>query len=108
METTNNNPFEKVGKELPFTVPENYFEQFATGIENQIGYTSTHRKMFKPWMYAVAAVFLGFVVLTPILRSHKSQSNIVGSTENYETYVLSQVDETVMYDSYVVDNNANK
>jgi hypothetical protein len=108
METTNRNPFEKVGKELPFTVPENYFEQFATGIESHIGYSTTYRKLFKPWMYAVAAVFLGFVVLTPIIRSHKSQSNIAGNPENYETYVLSQVDETVMYDSYVQDNNANK
>lgn len=108
METTNKNLFEEVGKELPFTVPENYFEQFAAEIESQIGYTSTQRKIFKPWMYAVAAVFLGFIVLTPIIRSHKSQSNLAGSTENYETYVLSQVDETVMYDSYVVDNKTNK
>ncbi len=32
------NILKKIGNDLPFSVPENYFEQFANEIDRQIGY----------------------------------------------------------------------
>jgi hypothetical protein len=93
---------DKIGKELPFSVPENYFEQFASRIDEQIGYKSTAKSRFlKPWMYMVAAIFVGIIVLTPAFYTVNNQQNIAKTSDNYESYVLSQVDETVLLDCYV-------
>lgn len=94
---------EMVGKELPFSVPENYFEQFALQIEGQIGYTQrVAHKFIRPWMYA-AAVVIGIMVLGPVFYSvYQNQTTV--NTENYESYVLSQLDETALIDYYVDDS----
>ncbi|MFT3751966.1 MAG: hypothetical protein QM800_03505 [Paludibacter sp.] len=94
---------EVVGKKLPFSVPENYFDQFAFQMEQQIGYTHkpVHR-FIRPWMYA-AAVVVGIMVLGPVFYSAYQNQTAV-NTENYESYVLSQVDETVLMDYYVDDS----
>jgi hypothetical protein len=107
MKTNKNMSFEEIGKELPFSVPDNYFEQFANQIDKQIGYNSTRsHKIFRPWMYATAAVFVGVMVLTPVFYTANNQSNIVKNTDNYETYVLSQVDESALLDCYVENSSA--
>jgi hypothetical protein len=100
MKTNKETSFAEIGKELPFSVPENYFEQFAQQIEKQIGYThkSVH-KFIRPWMYA-AAMFIGVLVLSPVFYTVYQNKNIV-SSDSYESYVLSQVDETVLMDCYV-------
>jgi len=108
MKTNKNILFEEIGKELPFSVPDNYFEQFANQIDKQIGYSSTRtHKIFRTWMYAVAAVFVGVMVLTPVFYTSNNQRSIVKNTDNYETYVLSQVDESSLLDCYV-DNSSTK
>lgn len=108
MKAKNNLSFDEIGKELPFCVPDNYFEQFASQIEAQIGYKPRAKtKIFRPWMYAVAAVFVGVAVLTPIFYSLNNQRNIARNNDSYESYVLSQVDESVMIDCYV-DEVSNK
>lgn len=105
MKTTKQILVESIGNELPFRVPDNYFDQFASQLERQIGYTPVSKhKFFKPWMYMAAAVFAGIVVLTPVVyTTHKRTMAL--NTENYESYVLSQVDETVLLDCYVDDNS---
>jgi hypothetical protein len=108
METNNKISVDKIGKELPFSVPENYFEQFASQIDKQIGYElSPRKKLFRPWMYMAAAVFTGIIVLTPVFYSTNNQRNATQNTDNYESYVLSQVDESALLDCYV-DENSNK
>jgi hypothetical protein len=108
MKTNKNISFEEIGRELPFRVPDSYFEQFANQIDKKIGYNAprTH-KIFRPWMYAVAAVFVGLMVLTPVFYNTSTQSNMAKNADNYETYVLSQVDESALLDCYV-DNNSAK
>lgn len=109
MKTNKNISFEEIGKELPFSVPDNYFEQFANQIDKQIGYNSARsHKIFRPWMYAAAAVFVGVMVLTPVFYTTNNQRNIVKNTDNYETYVLSQVDESALLDCYVDNNSSTK
>ena len=108
MKTTNNLSLDKIGKELPFSVPENYFEQFAKQIDTQIGLSpkSVH-KIIRPWMLA-AAVFVGLAILTPVFYTSSNQQITAQSTENYESYVLSQVDETALLDCYVDDSSIKK
>ena len=102
MKTNNKILFEEIGKELPFSVPENYFEQFASQIDQQIGYKSaTTRKLFKPWMYMAAAVFVGIMVLTPVFYSVSNKRVLAQNKDSYESYVLSQVDEPALMDCYV-------
>jgi hypothetical protein len=95
---------EKVGKELPFGVPENYFNQFALQIEDQIGHKHVvGRNVFKSWMF-MAAMFVGVVVMGQLFyASH--QRTLARNADNYETYVLSQVDETSLVDYYVDESN---
>ena len=91
---------EEMSKELPFIVPENYFKQFALQMEEQIGIKKlTIRKSLKPWMY-MAAMFVGIVVLGPVFYT-VNQNSQSRNAENYESYVLSQVDENSLADLYV-------
>lgn len=108
MKTTNHLSFESAGKEMPFSVPEGYFDQFAAQIDTQIGYKSGGSGRFlRPWMYMAAAVLVGIVILTPVLYT-KNQRTVAQNSDNYESYVLSQVDETVMLDCYVDDSSTKK
>ena len=94
---------DEIGKELPFGVPENYFNQFATQMDEQIGYNAaTRRKLLKPWMY-IAAMFVGILLMGPVFY-RIYQNNTVKNAENYESYVLSQIDESSLMDCYV-DNS---
>jgi hypothetical protein len=102
MKKNNNILLEKIGKELPFGVPENYFEQFASKFEEQISNKHVHASRFiKPWMY-MAAMFVGILVIGQIFYT-VNQNNALKAADNYESYVLSQVDETSLMD-YYADN----
>lgn len=96
--------FDKIGKELPFGVPEDYFNQFALQFEEQIGYKDVaNRRVFKIWM-SMAAMFVGVLIMGQIFYS-SHQRALARNAENYETYVLSQVDETSVVDYYVEQSN---
>lgn len=91
---------EEISKELPFKVPENYFEQFALQIDEQIGFKKSFvQRVIRPWMY-MAAMFVGILILGQVFYTI-NQNNITRNTENYEAYVLSQVDENSLTDFYV-------
>ena len=95
----------EIGNKIPFTVPENYFEQFALNIESQTIEASTPvvKRILKPWMY-MAAAFIGVLLFARVAFSvyNTSQDKI---SENYEMYVMSQLDESVVYDYYVTNND---
>lgn len=90
----------EIGRELPFTVPENYFEDFATQL---IASTSEQRvpviKMLRPWFYMVG-MFAGILLLGNISYS-VYQRNAKLKMENYESYLLSQVDNVSLIDFYL-------
>ncbi|MEI7504971.1 MAG: hypothetical protein WCJ61_16985 [Paludibacter sp.] len=91
---------DEIGKELPFSVPDNYFNQFANHMDEQIGYKLVKANRFlKPWMY-MAAMFVGVLLMGQVLYT-VYQNNTSKNAENYELYVLSQVDETSLMDYYV-------
>ena len=93
----------EIGKELPFTVPENYFEHFALNMEAQIGSESySSRKIIRSWMYAAAA-FVGVCMLGQTFYK-VYQAKQVEKSEYYESYVLSQVNEASMIDYYTEES----
>lgn len=95
---------EDVGNRKPFSVPDNYFEQFATQFEEQISLKSVAPiKLLRPWMY-MAAMFLGVFFLSKIVYTVYSD-NKTAANETYELYVMSQVDDIEHLDFY--DNTQN-
>lgn len=89
-----------IDRKNPFKVPENYFENFAVQINAKTApRKTTSIKRIKSWMYA-AAVFAGIIVLGTVYYSNK-QKEKYAYAENYESYVLSQVDESSMMDYYI-------
>ena len=107
MKNKKNILIEEMNKELPFGVPENYFDQFALRIEEQIGYKKTiFRKGMKAWMY-MAAMFIGILIMGQVFYT-VNRNNAAKNAETYETYVLSQVDENSLVDMYVDEPAKNK
>lgn len=106
MENKKDIPIEKMNRELPFTVPDNYFDEFALGIEEQIG--SKHppiRKMMKTWVY-MAAMFIGIFVMGNIFYS-VYQKRFAEKNEMMEMYILSQVNESSIFDYYLSQDTDN-
>jgi hypothetical protein len=104
MKNNKNILIDEMSKELPFTVPESYFNQFALQIEEQIGFKrSITKKVLKPWMY-VAAMFVGILIADQVFYTI-NQNNAARSAENYESYVLSQVDENSVADLYIDESS---
>lgn len=82
----------KIGNRNPFSVPENYFEDFASQFEAQIALKPISTfKMLRPWIY-MAAMFLGVFFMSRIAYTVYTDSKLA-EAENYELYVISQVDD---------------
>lgn len=95
----------EIGNKLPFTIPDNYFEQFALSIDQQTNVISSPiKQIIRPWMY-MAAIFVGVLLLSRITLSVYN-GNISRNNENYEMYITSQLDESVIYDYYLNDDNS--
>ena len=105
MKTNKNISLSDIGNKLPFEVPENYFDNFALQMDEQIlGKSISFRNSFKPWMY-IAASLVGILLAVQIFYT-VYQNNTRNKEDNYEAYVLSQVDESSIVD-YYVDKPAN-
>lgn len=94
------------GKDLPFTVPENYFEDFASQITAQTSEQRVpFRKMAKSWLY-MAGLFAGVFLLGNVAYTiYQRNTNL--KIENYERYLLSQVDDVALIDFYFEDFSEN-
>lgn len=103
MEKRKNISLEEVGNKLPFTVPENYFEDFALQMDSQIMPKPVSvAKMMRPWMY-MAAMFVGvFFIGQIVFTMYQEKSTLMA--ENYDLYVMSQVDELEIIDYYLTEN----
>ena len=97
---------DEIGNKIPFSVPENYFEQFAVQMDDQMGVaTIPVKRMLKPWMY-MAAMFVGVLLLAQVVYS--VYNNNKAKNEMFELYVLSQMDDSHMADIYFSDTNGSK
>lgn len=105
MKKYNNIKLEEIRIELPFSVPENYFNQFALQIDEQIGFRKTMiHKNIRTWLY-MAAMFVGIIIAGQVFYT-VNQNNVTRNAENYESYVLSQVNENSVVDLYVDEEPA--
>lgn len=103
MEKRKHISFENAGKKLPFTVPENYFEDFALQIDGQIMAKPVPvYKLLRPWLY-VAVMVLGVFFLSRIGYNIYQEKNDNLMAENYDLYIMSQVDETEIIDYYLTE-----
>lgn len=105
MKKQNNMGLRDIGNRNPFTVPENYFEDFALQMDKITG--APRRKVnfeLAPWMY-VAAMFLGLFVLVNVF--YKIHQNNVNNSENYDLYVMSQTDDMAIADYYLTTDDAD-
>lgn len=97
----------ETGNRNPFTVPENYFESFATEIETKIGKDRlSAKKLLKPWFY-LAAMFVGLFFIGNVFYA-VYQNNRKMDADLYEMYVMSQIDQTVVLDYYPVESDDNE
>ena len=93
----------------PFTVPENYFEQFAEQFETQIAIKPLSPiKLLRPWLY-MAAMFMGVFFMAKIAFTVYND-NKLAATENYELYVMSQLNdvENLDYSEPIENENSKK
>lgn len=105
MEKRKHISFEKADNKLPFTVPENYFEDFALQMDAQLTVKPVSViKLLRPWMY-FAAMFLGVLFLSRIGYNVYQDKNNTLLAENYDLYILSQVDEAEIIDYYLTEEN---
>lgn len=93
---------DQIGKKLPYKVPENYFEDFASKMEVM---ARKDDKMFslksisRPWLY-LAAMFVGMLVITNVLIN-LNNSNELDDSISYEQYLSAQVDPSAIADYYL-------
>ncbi len=99
MEANTKYSLKDAGTRLPFDVPENYFDEFVVQMEQLTGNQKVPiKRMAHSWLY-MAAMFIGlFFVGNILLQVFKT--NRINHAEDYEVYLLSQLDESVYYDYY--------
>lgn len=94
-------------KRAAFKMPENYFDDFPLAMMDVIATEEQPKKSSRffrsAWTYAVAAMFVGVLFLGQYFLSSNMKSN--GFIESYDSYVLSQVDESALLDFYFVADN---
>jgi len=88
-----------IGNRKPFSVPTNYFEDFASQFDTQIAIKPiSPLKLLRPWMY-MAAMFLGVLFLSRMVYTVYTD-NKMADAENYELYVMTQVDDVESLDYF--------
>ena len=101
MEDKNYIEIQKTGNKLPFTLPDNYFNEFAARMDALVAEMPQEKKRFllRPWMYGVAASLIGVVLLGQVYLSNNKNQRL--ASETYDSYILSQVNETSIIDYYL-------
>ena len=107
METNINKNLKSTGNNLPFKVPENYFENFAMEMESRIHLKPVSiKKLIAPWMY-MAAMFVGLFLVTNVFYNMYQQRK-ANEAEMYELYVLSQMDQSIVIDYYYNETSTSE
>ncbi|MDD3079614.1 MAG: hypothetical protein PHH37_10995 [Paludibacter sp.] len=109
MKENKNIKLDEIGSRLPFTVPDNYFEDFSNQFESAISFNKVSwMRVLRPWLY-MAAMFAGIIFISRI-GYNVYQDKKTAKVENYDMYVISQVNDAEIFDYYasqekVTNNN---
>ena len=107
---------EGMKKELPFSVPEGYFENFAARLHDRLeterkpGFFRKTYRILRPQL-AIAATFAAFIVLSYViikfsLDNNKQTKPIQEYSEIIDYYIYDFDDETIMA-VFTDENNLN-
>ncbi len=86
-------------RELPFTLPESYFEQFAANIDKQI---APKKQLFTPsrWLYA-AAMFGGVIMIGLIgytVYTNNAPETPLMAEDYYDNLISAGISEDLLVD----------
>ena len=104
----------EIGNKNPFTVPENYFESFATEMEKKISVEKKETKIIplynklKPFYYIAAAVVLAFFVGDYLTMKTSTGTDTADFAENAVTLeqpdvLLAYIDEHTLVEYYLTN-----
>jgi len=88
---------DKISKEVPFTLPNDYFEQFASNIDKQIAPKHRVHKLHQ-WLYAAAmfggVITIGLVSYT-LYTNNKTQAPLI-TEDYYDSLINAGVSEDLL------------
>ena len=102
------NILNKFGNKKPFSVPENYFENFAVEMEEHIApkkekiITVSFITKLKPYLYAAAMFALVLLVGDYLMNKHENKVEI--ATEQHEL-LMSYLDENTIIEFLIEHDN---
>ncbi len=108
----NNNILEKTGNRKHFSVPENYFENFAAVINKKISEKETPTislfSKMKPYIYG-AAMFALIFTAGHFVTKNSENKNAIAYIEETQTFdqsdlLLAYVDESTLTD-FIIEND---
>ena len=102
----------EIGNQNPFTVPQNYFENFAVAMEQQIFTEKKEAKTIplysklKPFYYIAAAVVMAFFAGDYLIMKTSNDINVADSAETYSMpehsdVLLAYIDEHTLVEYYL-------
>lgn len=109
------NILEQIGGKSGYKVPDGYFEQFATRMQEQLPerefpqpeVVSTWKRL-SPYLY-LAAMFAGVwlmvqVFVGPAAQEQKQQQAIAEAEADIEEYMLYSVDDYILFETFYADS----
>lgn len=87
MKTPTEFDFSTVGKQMPYRVPEGFFEQSERQLKAAVQSQSGRRKVSRRWWYAAAAIMLLLLAVYPVTR-------LLQRSDRSEVAVYCQTDGT--------------
>ncbi len=101
--------FQKIGKENPFSIPDGYFENLTSDVMEHLPEkempkdpkTVTMKDKIRPYLY-LAAIFVGAALIIKVLNYQKMHDPeyIAEQEAKYETEVINNVMNDTMMDDY--------
>jgi hypothetical protein len=102
MKDNKNISLDEIGNKLPFSVPENFFEDFSNQIDAQTQIKPVPIiRLLRPWIYMVAMFIAVFFVGRLAYSSFQNKETVLA--ENYDMYILSQIDENEIVEYYLAN-----
>ena len=102
------NILNKFGNKRPFSIPENYFENFAVEMEKQIApkkektVTVSFIVKLKPYLYAAAMFALVLLVGDYLVKDYKATTEV--AMDQHEL-ILSYLDENTLIEYLIEHDN---
>lgn len=87
--------FEEVGKQVPYTIPEGFFERMQEQVMHSIERPAPRRNLFRVWAGAIsaAAAIVVLVLCLPVSREAEPRQVLVQADVRVDAWMESLPDE---------------